>query len=72
MSRQLRRSLQATIKQHSIFFLLLCIVFPVMAEEGNQHLHRGDELLTLVQSEALEARVIALQENIAPGRNLQA
>ena len=35
-------------------------------------LSRGDELLTWVQSEALEARVIALQENIASQGNFQA
>ena len=44
-----------------------------MAEEGNSPLlRRGDELLTLVQSDALEAQVIALQENFASGRNLRA
>ena len=43
-----------------------------MAEEDNQSLNRGDELLTLVQSDALEAQVIALQENFAPGRTIQA
>lgn len=42
-----------------------------MAEEGNQPLSRGDELLTLVQSDALEAQVMALQENLASGRNLR-
>lgn len=72
MSRQLKHSLQATIRRSSTLFLFLCIIFPVMAEEANQPLQHGDELLTLVQSEALEARVVALQENIAPGRTLQA
>ena len=44
-----------------------------MAEKGNPSLlSRGDELLTLVQSDALEAQVIALQENFASGRNLRA
>ena len=43
-----------------------------MAEEGNPSLSRGDELLTFVQSDALEAQVIALQENFASGRNLRA
>ena len=42
-----------------------------MAEEDNQPLSRGDELLTLVQSDALEAQVMALQENSASGRNLR-
>ena len=44
-----------------------------MAEEGSPSLlSRGDELLTLVQSDALEAQVIALQENFASGRNVRA
>ena len=34
-------------------------------------LSRGDELLTFVQSDALEAQVMALQENSASGRNLR-
>ena len=42
-----------------------------MAEEGTQPLSRGDELLTLVQSDALEAQVIGLQENFASGYNLR-
>ena len=42
-----------------------------MAEEGNHTLSRGDELLTFVQSDALEAQVMALQENSASGRNLR-
>ncbi len=42
---------------YAIFLSMLCIVFAGAAE-------RGDELLTLVQSEALEARVLALQENV--------
>lgn len=42
-----------------------------MAEEGSRHLNRGDELITLVQSDALEAQVIALQENFASGLNLR-
>lgn len=72
MSRQLRRSLQAAIKKYLIFFLVVFVPFSAISEEDNQSLNRGDELLTLVQSDALEAHVIALQENIAPGRNLQA
>ena len=42
-----------------------------MAEEGNHTLSRGDELLTFVQSDALEAQVMALQENSASGHNLR-
>ena len=42
-----------------------------MAQEGTHPLSRGDELLTLVQSEALEAQVLALQENFASGYNLR-
>lgn len=72
MSRQLRRSLQAAIKTSVIFLIVVFIPFAVMAEEDNPSLNRGDELLTLVQSDALEAQVMALQENFIPGRNLQA
>ena len=71
MSRQLRRSLQAAIKTPLVFLLVVFIPFPIIAEEANPSLNRGDELLTLVQSDALEAQVIALQENFAPGRSLQ-
>ena len=42
-----------------------------MAEEGTQPLSRGDELLTLVQSDALEAQVMALQENASSRHNLR-
>jgi len=42
---------------YAFFFCMLCVVSPGAAEQG-------DELLTLVQSEALEARVLALQENV--------
>lgn len=42
---------------YAIFLSMFCVVCPGAAE-------RGDELLTLVQSEALEARVWALQENV--------
>lgn len=72
MSRQLRRSLQAAIKTPLIFLFVVFLPLPIMAEEGNSSLNRGDELLTFVQSDALEAQVRALQENFAPGRNLQA
>jgi len=67
MSRQLKQSLHATLKSPLILLLIVSIPFPVMAEV----LTRGDELLTLVQSDALEAQVMALQENWASGRNLR-
>ena len=67
MSRELKQSLHATLKKSLILLLIVSIPFPVMAEV----LSRGDELLTLVQSDALEAQVMALQENWAPGRNLR-
>ena len=71
MSSQLRRCLQAQISAYAIVLSLLCIPSSITAAGGNL-LYRGDELLTLVQSEALEARVIALQENFASGHNLPA
>ena len=40
-------------------------------EAVNPPLSRGAELLTLVQSDALEAQVLALQENFASGRNVR-
>ena len=67
MSRQLKQSLHATLKKFLILLLIVSIPFPVMAEV----LSRGDELLTLVQSDALEAQVMALQENFASGRHLR-
>ena len=68
MSRQLKQSLHATLKKSLILLLIIVsIPFPVMAEV----LSRGDELLTLVQSGALEAQVLALQENLGSGRNLR-
>ena len=72
MSSQLRRCLHAQISAYAIFPLLLCIPFSITAAADNSTLSRGDELLTLVQSEALEARVITLQENRASGHNFQA
>ena len=43
----------------------------MLGAANDQFLSRGDELLTLVQSEALEARVIALQENMGRSRALR-
>ena len=71
MSSQLRRCLQAQISAYIIFFSFLCIPFSNTAAD-DESLSRGDELLTLVQSDALAARVVALQENNARGHNLHA
>ena len=67
MSRQLRHPFPAAIKNYTALLLLLCISLPVVAEDNNNPSPRGDVLLTRVQSDALEAQVIALQENIGPG-----
>ncbi len=72
MSRQLRHTLQDEIKKHVVLLSLLCIPLSVMAEDSSNFLQRGDELLTLVQSAALEAEVVALQENVSLGRSLHA
>ena len=72
MSRQLRHTLQDEIKKHVVLFSLLCIPLSVIAEDSSNFLQRGDELLTLVQSDVLEAQVVALQENVSLGRNLRA
>ena len=72
MSRQLRHSFQDEIKKHVVLLSLLCIPLSVMAEDSSNFLQRGDQLLTLVQSDALESQVVALQENIALGRNFHA
>ena len=72
MSRQLRHALQDEIKIHVVLLSLLCIPFSVMAEDSSNFLQRGDELLTLVQSDVLEAEVVALQENVSLGRSLHA
>lgn len=72
MSRQLRHVLQDKIKKHVVLLSLLCIPLSVIAEDSSNFLQRGDELLGLVQSDALEAEVVALQENVSLGRNLHA
>ena len=72
MSRQLRHSLQDEIKKHVVLFSLLCIPLSVMAEDSSNFFKRGDELLARVQSDALEAEVVALQENVSLGRSLRA
>ena len=72
MSSQLKCCLQARISTYAIFLSLLCIPFSITTAADDKLLSRGDDLLTLVQSEALEARVITLQENFASGHNLPA
>ena len=72
MSRQLRHSLQDAIKKQVVLLSLLCIPLSVMAEDSSNFPQRGDELLTFVQSDALEAQVVALQENVALGRSFHA
>lgn len=72
MSRQLRHALQDEVKKYVVLLSLLCILLSVMAEDSRNFLQRGDELLTLVQSDVLEAQVVALQENVSLGRNLHA
>ena len=72
MSRQLRHSFQDEIKKHVVLLSLLCIPLSVMAEDSSNFLQRGDELLTLVQADALKAQVVALQENVALGRSFHA
>lgn len=72
MSSQLRHCWQAQISVQVIFLFFLCVRFSITTAENDNLLSRGDELLTLVQSEALEARVIALQNNVGPGHKLHA
>lgn len=72
MSRQLKHPLQDKIKTYVVLLSLLCIPLSVMAENGSNFSQRGDELLTFVQSDVLEAQVVALQENVALGRNFHA
>ena len=72
MSRQFKHPLQDEIKTYVVLFSLLCMPLSVMAENGSNFSQRGDELLTFVQSDALEAQVVALQENVALGRNFHA
>ncbi|MXV73141.1 Zn-dependent exopeptidase M28 [Candidatus Poribacteria bacterium] len=71
MSRQLRHPIQDDIKKYIVLLSLLCIPLSVMAENSSFS-QRGDELLTFVQSDALEAQVIALQENVVPIPNFHA
>ena len=63
MSSQLRGYQRTQISTSIIFLLSLCPCICITAGADDGFLSRGDALLTLVQSEALEAQVIALQEN---------
>ena len=72
MSRQLRYLPQDGIKKYVVLLFLISISLSVAAENGRNFSQRGDALLTFVQSEALEAQVVALQENVVPGPNFHA
>ena len=72
MSRQLKYPLQGEIKKYVVLLCLISMPLSVTAENSSNFSQRGDELLKLVQSDALEAQVVALQENVVPGRNFQA
>ena len=72
MSRQLRYLLQDEIKKSVVLLCLLCVSLFVVAENGSNFSQRGDELLTFVESEVLEAKIVALQENVVPGPNFRA
>lgn len=64
MSSQLRDYWRTRVSRYAIFLVFFSIpIFTTIAAD-DPLLSRGDELLTLVQSEQLEARVTALQENI--------
>ena len=70
MSRQLRRTSPVGIKNYTLLLLLLLSVsVSVVAEDSSNLSHRGDELLTLVQSDVLKAQVVALQDNINLGNS---
>ena len=72
MSRQLRHPFQDGIKTYVVLLSLISISLSVMGENSSNFSQRADELLTLVQSDALKAQVVALQENVALGRNFHA
>ena len=72
MSRQLRPFFRVAIEKYTVLFILLCLPLSVAAQESDNVSQRGDALLTLVQSDALEAQVVALQENVAAGLSFQA
>ncbi len=72
MSRQLRPLSRVSIKRDTLLFILLCLPLSVTAQEGIDISQRGDALLTLVQSDTLEAQVVALQENVVVGLSVHA
>ncbi len=72
MSRELKHLFRANVKKHTVLLAFLCLPLSVMAQESSHVSQRGDSLLTLVQSDTLEARVVALQENVVAGLSLQA
>ena len=72
MSRQLKHPIQDGIKKYGVLLFCISISLSVAAENGSNFSQRGDELLTFVQSDALEAQVIALQENVVPRPNFHA
>lgn len=72
MSRQLIYALQVKIKKHAVLLTLLCLPLSVAAQESNHVSQRGGALLTQVHSDALEAQVVALQENVAAGSSFHA
>ena len=67
MSRQLRHLFRVNVKKHTVLLAFLCLPLSVMAQESSHISQRGDSLLTLVQSDTLEAQVVALQENVVAG-----
>ena len=72
MSRQLRTFFEVALKKYASLLTLLCLLLSVSAQEGSNVSQRGDALLTQGHSDALEAQVVALQENVVAGLSLQA
>ena len=72
MSRQLRHFFRAKVKKQMVLLAFLCLALSVMAQESSNVSQRGYSLLTLVQSDTLEAQVLALQENVVAGLNFHA
>ena len=67
MSRQLSYAFQ-----YAVLLTFLYLPLSVAAQEKSDVSQRGDALLPLVQSDALEAQVTALQENVVAGLSFQA
>ena len=72
MSRQLRPFFRVAIEKYTVLLTLLCLPLSVVAQESGNVPQRGDALLRLVQSDTLEAQVVALQENVVAGLSFQA